>query len=1135
MPVPTTVEDLAELDWKSFESFATTTLRRYYAPHRVDVIKTQFSHDGGRDGEGAYTIGDSSLAIFYRIWIEVKKRSKQNVTLDDIGKNLILASNENDVNKLVVVTNSGYAPQVHKEIERFASRNHMSYALLDGRDLLKIVETTATAHGASVDVSPSGAFPRVEMVAKLAIDVCMSRQPNPIDPLQAGDLVVQHGDPVFLIMSLRRTDQNPEATFTINVEPKVKSVTVMPYADVPRCLGSGDRARVVFAVTRTAAEMSRDTFNIRAGISPEGPVEIDINFTGRCRTSIPVMSTWIPPSRERIIEHWIRQVHEWIRGDRGPMLSFGLMAYPGIGKSLVLNRLRATWLGAGLAEIYVDGALQDRDADIASILFDLVFPLNPEHLRADAVDTVEEWLENSGLDSDRAASIARSLCSRCRFDASLCESKELAELCASLLRRFASRGALILVIEDLHFCQPSAIDLLSSVHKILERTGDARIGFFFTTRQFVDASSAALQTEWWTRVDNFFRSAAIEPTRMGAFDRTEAISILQRTIPTLQEHQAEIVIDQVGCAPLALREAIAYFRTIGVVTRDPAINQMTADPNRLISTIETGVLKKSTISRINSLKNRHPVWLADLLDGAACVGRYFNLETVLPKGWTWDSSQNAALELCEELDIIRPFDSETYMFDHDMIRTTIVEGLTAGRQQRVAAALCQKDAVKAEQAIQGSLLYQAGRYEEAAAVLKARAEIAVSKFRFGDAMKALRLCLTCLDPRMSSKIAPLTDMDVAITHASLPRSRPLLDDTRRAVLDVLLALLRCTGTTTVFTNTVADRLLTEATMLARWFNDKRISAELRMMSGFLHFERDELSESVKDHEEAERLYAEVGAKADDRAANLLRLAITLRQRNQLEASRRMIHNAHRMISKDNRDLLIRLTLNAGASYMDTDLIRVSRYWRSALQMARRESGRELYVHALIDVGYLELLIGNRDEAAVNLSEAYKLAQEFGLDNSLLRGALDLGCLDMVRGDLERARDFLAQAEEIGLRQGIGRRLWRIRANLATVSEILTGMETAYSIDLDLAKQLNPQVQEGNLTKRSALPIINIALRAMQSELHDRILSETLNSDVRMKVINMREQVLANRWEEVSLLARKHFYWIRDRPRFIVTE
>jgi hypothetical protein len=173
------------------------------------------------------------------------------------------------------------------------------------------------------------------------------------------------------------------------------------------------------------------------------------------------------------------------------------------------------------------------------------------------------------------------------------------------------------------------------------------------------------------------------------------------------------------------------------------------------------------------------------------------------------------------------------------------------------------------------------------------------------------------------------------------------------------------------------------------FGEKGVLADLRMMSVFRHFERDELVNAVKDHKEAERLYAEADGNLQSRAANLLRLAITLRQRDEVHASRKLIHDAHAMSTGTDRDLMIRLALNAGAPYMDDDLIRVRRYWHSALQMAKRESTRQLYVHALIDVGYLELLLGRKDNAAIYLAEGYMLADELGLDNSLLRGALDL--------------------------------------------------------------------------------------------------------------------------------------------------
>src|ERR1043166_5892157 len=59
--LPRTVDELAALDWKTFETFATQTIRDYYAQFKVEILSTPFSHDSGRDGEGAYVLANHDI------------------------------------------------------------------------------------------------------------------------------------------------------------------------------------------------------------------------------------------------------------------------------------------------------------------------------------------------------------------------------------------------------------------------------------------------------------------------------------------------------------------------------------------------------------------------------------------------------------------------------------------------------------------------------------------------------------------------------------------------------------------------------------------------------------------------------------------------------------------------------------------------------------------------------------------------------------------------------------------------------------------------------------------------------------------------------------------------------------------
>ena len=1120
--LPQTLEELAELDWKAFEALATQTIRKYYAQFSIEILSTPLSHDDARDGEGVLEIGKDlpELTMIYTIRVEVKKRSV-NVTLDDVGKNLVVASNRS-VHKLVLVTNRDFAPQVEREIERFAARHAMSYGLVNGEkliDLARRVSATADSAADLVTTNPT-----------LQIDLSYSRQPHPIDVRQVDDLVAPPDEPVFLNATICRTDRGSSVSFTVELFSDDEAVKVVQYS-APRAisLAGGEHARVVFTIFRKAGA-GEPTLQLRVFADGQ-EIRTTPTWLGRCRPASTLLSRWIPESRWQHVQRWATGVRDWIKS--GGIFSFALIAYPGVGKSAMLNRLRAVWLESGVRELFLEGGRRTTDADIASLLFEAAFPVDPALLRNEMMMSVEQWLLDCRIDAPRAAKMAAAMCNN-GFRPGDWHTEQLAELCASLIRRLGGDRRFAFVVEDLHFYAPSAIELLSKIHMAVRTCGDANIAFICTTRQLPAIGDAAARTGWTQQLRDFLERTSIDRVMLDAFDEEESVEILQRTIPTLEPHLARLVVDQVGRTPLALREAVAFFRTENIVWVDPILRSLTVNRDRLTTIIKSDTLKTVTRSRISALKAQHPLWLSDLIDGAACVGRFFRFEDVLPHGWTGDKDQQDAIALCEELDVIRVYEEGLWSFDHDLIRNAVVEALPATQQQRVAQALAERAAFRERPLLRGSLLYQAGRFREAADELQAAGGEAMSRHRFGDAMRALSVAVACVDPATASRAGALEGLDIAIAHAVAPKRKgPPTEATRRRVLELMTLLLRCTGAA-VYASRAAAAYLTEATMLARHLGDERRLAELLKIKGIRAFEREELAESIAAHRDADELLERIGAPAATRAENLLRLAITQRQQNDLKNALATIRRAHRIAGSTDRGLLSRLTLNAGAVYLNDNLPRAARYWRAALAMAEKERNIDRLIHAMVDVGYIELLLGHEDKAAELLSRGYALSLANELDNSAMRSASNLACLHLVRGELPRALDLLAYAEEVGIRLEIGRRLWRIRANLATTYEALGDLQRAYAVDSYVVDSIGRGDRILHEGRRHSIPLLNIALRARESDLHGELL-KTLDADVLNEVLRMLAVLLAGETSGNYHGLAAAFKKIGDRRRFIVTE
>src|SRR6185436_16103541 len=191
------------------------------------------------------------------------------------------------------------------------------------------------------------------------------------------------------------------------------------------------------------------------------------------------------------------------------------------------------------------------------------------------------------------------------------------------------------------------------------------------------------------------------------------------------------------------------------------------------------------------------------------------------------------------------------------------------------------------------------------------------------------------------------------------------------------------------------------------------------------------------------------------------------------------------------------------------------------------------IHAMIDLGYLELLLGNDDVAATHLATGYEMSRDLELENSALRAASNLACVHMIRGDTARALELLSYAEEIGMRLQIGRRLWRVRANLATAHEANGDLKQAYAIDAQLIAgfDFTRALTEG---KRQNLPILNIVLRAHDSHLH-RMLVKQLPRMARVAAATVIGITRSGpKFRQLGAL-RSALRTIGGKPRFIVTE
>jgi tetratricopeptide (TPR) repeat protein len=440
------------------------------------------------------------------------------------------------------------------------------------------------------------------------------------------------------------------------------------------------------------------------------------------------------------------------------------------------------------------------------------------------------------------------------------------------------------------------------------------------------------------------------------------------------------------------------------------------------------------------------------------------------------------------------------------------------------------------------LAYQAGRAERAFDLARLAACEQGERGRPADALRANHIALLTLDPEWA-KLDKRSSSWVDIAVHLAPVCRREFSDWQqrdRVALTVLRDNLHCLGTVSAGSSGLSDAILTEARMLSQRLGDHAGSASLLAMEGRLLFERNDIVGAVARHEEAERMFAVLGTEeVADRAENLVRLAICLRQMGRQDDSLRTLRQALKHRVKSDWTLLNKVRSNTGAAYLLSDWGKVRHHWERQLRSARAHGLVPREAHALASLSFINLFDGRQSDGRHQAEEALKIAKAQGLDNTLLRCDLNLSVSSLMDGNLEAALHYLNEAESIAIQHQIARRLWRVYANLATTYELCGQMERARARDLQTLTSLKAGTWEGDSILqrgRNLLPLINIAFRsALAPELYTAVLLHCVQPETALIVRDVATKLATGERCPLDGILLKYLVDINGRRRFLLTE
>lgn len=1173
----------ADLPWDKFESLSLRVIESIYPEARLEFSRAPY-RDHSIDGEANYVVGvdlsenravgaaHHNLAMPsnktwrshsnpFRLWVEVKQRPKASKGVEKFCNNLARAINE-DVDKLVFLTNADLTKTMQEEVERAAHRMHLDYCLLDGRKLPKLLTSLDSPTASRTDIStilesqlttklsPKDSERTLEMSVSCGFTA---------DPASAGfdgnALSGEPGHPVFVAADVEILSCSVPSQVTLSASLRVPSLgdlfayeahdaSSLRSTPVQIPLATGDRRRYSFILfPNQSGTISTRDIELKASGGAATPT---IHYVGESSYHVRNvrMSDWIPPSRAALLDSLEKDLRRWQASD--DTASHLLLASAGIGKSHAVAKLRRCWLTQGAIEVSLDGQIHGTDLGVIRRVFDRAFPLEPRTLAEDQAEAVASWLTRAGMAEARAGEIASVVCSG-GFETA--DAGLLADIMSTLLRRLSLSAPVVLLFEDAHKARPSALVLLKEVQRRLRK---ARVALFVTSRHEPDSSDLTEQKKWYQGIQELLPS--FTHTVLPVFQHHEGVELIQRTLQTIEAHDAEAILQQVGTSPFGIREAINYLIDYGIAVFDSNIGEYRVERREALrKAVRLERFTQATQLRLQRLRERSPRWLGLFLDAAALLGRYFPVEPCLRAAEAPSIDEvTQYLGECEKLQLLKmsPTQADSYSFDHDLVRAAVLQTVSAAQQRFLARNLL-AEIDTADDFVLGSLAYQAGLAEKSADHLTRCAEQNAARSRYLDAIRALRVAIRIFDPKLqigrdSATVQEFSGaVDPALQQAPLLQLDSLPPAARYPQLLRLLRLLIVSLTEVAGGGEPSvEPVLAESFLLARRTMDESALAELEFFEARWLFARGRLNEAVERHRHAEAYYARLDRPdlLPHRLNNLLRLAVSYRQIGDRQTSLQLLEQAESMRSPEDLRVQTRILAESGALFFYTDAARVREYWEKTLAVARASEHPGSMLHALIDLAQLDVIDDQLSAARSRLQEGLRIAEKYGLESEYIRILLLSACIDLAQGDILVARRDLLEAEEIASLGGNHRRLWRIRANLATVYELEGDLKKAYARDREVCDVVTPlileslpAVRQGLHFGREFLGIANVTLRAERSELHS-----TLKAGIDPAVLAATEPLLiavtTGKLENAPNLLGRHCKRLTDGLlRFVVTE
>lgn len=1058
------------MTWKEFEDFVIDLLNQIYAPDGLHVFKTPYQKDGGKDGCGSLCIGPTQkmagqdLSIVMRLWAEVKKRSSSNVDIDDLGGHIILAiENQDKIDKIIFVTNRYFTERTIKFCTQIGNRLNLGVAFINGELLCELAKQYLKEFTKPFASNNKYEFkvPELEYKQHSANKLTLrcgftSSLENTLDNLDV-NMHVDVGDISYWICEV----QGRVLGIPIDIE-------VIPNNSKVHCTFlTLQKLRVDNMETHqriTAAVWYEQSLTLSSNFmqlhvhSQNDLDNIDIQYgVGDLHIRATILNSLVPASRQEII---VSATKEYLRiGANNGISCFLIEAVAGAGKSFLLQRLRHEFLGRCGREIYLDGAVDVVIDHVVQSILRQAFPLPNELVSTIHEEVLNIWLSHANHADYGLASVS-SLSELFTNGAILGQEQEVVELVASVLINASVTNPVVIIFEDLHKASSAIYDFTQRLSVVLASRKRGRVFIVLTTRPLGVRQDEGTKGDM---LQDFGSSKArLEFHRITALTRTEARLLLTKSLKGLARIEADLIIDQVGTNPFELREALQFLRTDGTIDLSPDGFFFLANPEGIRNAAKAGVLLTATQRRLRWFATQTGDWFNRFVLAGACLGKQFKIaEALVGADKPDDNALKKLIDLCFDHNVLchikigESHDGDDIAFDHDLIRNAVL--IEAGEKKiKFTAGLLLKALNITDITRRRMLLeYMANAAEACMITAEELLRTVRERKTHSEAVQyaflraSMLIATGAFEHRADFLLPQLEKIDEALRFVTVPElmARPSSSMMIEGLKDLLLEMEQVG----MLENEIGEPLITLAQIHAGYIADDFARSEFCYFDGRRLFGMNRYNDAYQKFLEAERIWPNGSeSRAPELSRVRLRQAICERHLGNLEGAKKTMQRALQFRQRQGGadwKLFQSVVANLGAFYMYQNQGQAAIYWRKGLRVALLNNHVDGVAHFLNDLAHINLMERHYEEALTTIKQAEAVIEKHGLRKEQLRSNILRACIFLSLGRLSPAHIALSHAEDLALAHGDLRRLWRVRANLATWAELSGHPEDAVIHDL----------------------------------------------------------------------------------------